>query len=65
MSEKILNDCQRPGSFRFRLVLYPGVEQTFRQLHRKYRLALISDTPMAYAAQELNAIRFFEDSISR
>jgi len=41
---------------RFRLQLYPGVEETIRQLHRKYHLAIISDGQTAYAVPELNAV---------
>ncbi len=41
---------------RFRLQLYPGVEETLQQLHRKYHLAVISDGQTAYAVPELNAI---------
>jgi putative hydrolase of the HAD superfamily len=35
---------------------YPGVRHTIRQLHQKYRLAIISDGQTAYAIPELNAV---------
>lgn len=41
---------------RFRLQLYPGVADTIRQLHAKYRLAIISDGQAAYAVPELHAV---------
>lgn len=41
---------------RYRLQLYPGVEETIRQLHRDYRLAIVSDAQTAYALPELNAV---------
>ena len=41
---------------RFRLQLYPGVEETIRQLHQKYHLAIISDGQSAYAFPELHAV---------
>jgi putative hydrolase of the HAD superfamily len=41
---------------RFQLQLYPGVEETIRQLHQKYHLAIISDGQTAYAVPELNAV---------
>ncbi|MBL8415840.1 MAG: HAD family hydrolase [Propionivibrio sp.] len=55
---------QLPGFFaetyraasRFRLHLYPGVDSTIRQLHRNYRLAVVSDAQTAYAIPELNAV---------
>jgi len=55
---------QLPGLFaetyraasRYRLQLYPGVDQTIRQLHRNYRLAIVSDAQTAYAIPELNAV---------
>jgi len=41
---------------RFRLQTYPGVEETIRQLHSKYRLATVSDAQTAYALPELYAV---------
>jgi putative hydrolase of the HAD superfamily len=41
---------------RFRLQAYPGVEETLRQLHGRYRLAAISDGQAAYAVPELYAV---------
>jgi putative hydrolase of the HAD superfamily len=38
------------------LQLYPGVEDTIRQLQPRYRLAIISDGQSAYAVPELNAV---------
>lgn len=40
---------------RFRLQLYQGVEDTIKQLHPKYHLAIVSDGQTAYAVPELNA----------
>ena len=51
----LLAETHRAAS-RFRLALYPGVEETIRQLHSKYRLAIVSDAQTAYAVPELNAI---------
>jgi putative hydrolase of the HAD superfamily len=55
---------QLPGFFaetyraasRHRLQLYPGVDETIRQLHQNYRLAIVSDAQTAYAIPELNAV---------
>jgi putative hydrolase of the HAD superfamily len=52
---RLLAETHRAAS-RFRLQLYPGVEDTLRQLHQKYRLAIISDGQTAYAIPELNAV---------
>jgi putative hydrolase of the HAD superfamily len=52
---KFLAEAHRAAS-RFRLQLYPGVEDTIRQLHQKYHLAIISDGQSAYAIPELNAV---------
>lgn len=52
---RLLAEAHRAAS-RFRLKLYPGVEQTLRQLHQKYALAVISDAQTAYAVPELNAV---------
>ena len=41
---------------RFRLQLYPGVEDTMAHLHSKYHLAAITDAQTAYAVPELNAV---------
>lgn len=40
---------------RYRLQLYPGVEDTIKQLHLKYHLAIVSDGQTAYAVPEMNA----------
>ena len=52
---RFLAETHRAAS-RFRLQLYPGVEDTIRQLHAKYHLAVISDGQTAYAIPELNAV---------
>src|ERR1022692_831966 len=52
---RLLAETHRAAS-RFRLQLYPGVEDTIRQLHQKYHLAIISDGQTAYAIPELNAV---------
>ena len=41
---------------RYRLQLYPGVEDTIKQLHPKYHLAIVSDGQTAYAVPELNTV---------
>ena len=41
---------------RFRLQLYPGVDDTLRQLHPKYHLAVVTDAQSAYAIPELDAV---------
>lgn len=41
---------------RYRLQLYPGVEDTLKQLHLKYKMAIVSDGQTAYAVPELNAV---------
>jgi len=51
----LLAETHRAAS-RFRLQVYPGVEDTLRQLHRKFPLAIISDGQSAYAVPELNAV---------
>jgi putative hydrolase of the HAD superfamily len=51
----ILAEAHRAAS-RFRLRPYPGVEETLRQLHAKYRLAIVSDGQVAYAIPELHAV---------
>ena len=50
----LLAEVHRAAS-RFRLQPYPGVEDTIRQLHSKYRLAVISDAQTPYALPELHA----------
>jgi putative hydrolase of the HAD superfamily len=52
---RLLAETYRAVS-RFRLQLYPGVEDTIRRLHQKYHLAIISDGQTAYAVPELNAV---------
>ncbi len=52
---RLLAETYRAAS-RFRLQLYPGVEDTIRQLHSKYHLAIISDGQTAYAVPELNTV---------
>jgi putative hydrolase of the HAD superfamily len=51
----LLAETYRAAS-RFRLQLYPGVEDTLKHLHPKYRLAAITDGQVAYALPELNAV---------
>lgn len=51
----LLAEAHRAAS-RFRLQPYPGVEETLRQLHAKYRLAIVSDGQTAYAIPELHAV---------
>lgn len=51
----VLAETFRAAS-RFRLQLYPGVEETIRQLHPNYRLAIISDGQTAFAVPELHAV---------
>jgi putative hydrolase of the HAD superfamily len=51
----LLAETYRAAS-RFRLQLYPGVEETIRQLHQKYHLAVITDGQSAYALPELHAV---------
>jgi putative hydrolase of the HAD superfamily len=51
----LLAEAHRAAS-RFRLQLYPGVEDTIRQLHREYRLAVVTDGQTAYAVPEMNAV---------
>ena len=52
---RLLAETHRAAS-RFQLQPYPGVEDTIRQLHAKYHLAIISDGQIAYAIPELNAV---------
>lgn len=51
----LLAEVHRAAS-RFRLQPYPGVEDTLRQLHRNYHLAVVTDAQSAYALPELNAV---------
>lgn len=51
----LLAEAHRAAS-RFQLQLYPGVADTIRRLHEKYRLAVISDAQSAYAIAELHAV---------
>ena len=51
----LLAETHRAAS-RYRLQLYNGVEETIKQLHPKYKLAIVSDGQTAYAAPELNAV---------
>lgn len=51
---RLLAETHRAAS-RFRLQPYPGVEDTIRQLHSRYHLAIISDGQVACALPELNA----------
>lgn len=52
---RLLAETHRAAS-RFQLQLYPGVEDTIRQLHTKYHLAIITDGQAVYAVPELNAV---------
>jgi len=52
---RLLAETYRAAS-RFRLQLYPGVEDIIWQLRLKYHLAIISDGQSAYAVPELNAV---------
>jgi len=61
----LLAETYRAAS-RFRLQLYPGVEETMAQLQSNYRLAAVSDAQTAYAIPELNAVgllRYFDPII--
>ena len=51
----ILAEVYRSVS-RFKLQLYPGVEEIVGQLHEKYRLAALSDGQSAWAVPELHAV---------
>jgi len=51
---RLLAETHRAAS-RFRLQPYPGVEDTIRQLHSRYHLAIISDGQVACALPELSA----------
>jgi putative hydrolase of the HAD superfamily len=52
---RLLAETHRAAS-RFRLQLYPGVDETLRQLHPKYRLAAVTDAQSAYGVPEMNAV---------
>jgi putative hydrolase of the HAD superfamily len=55
---RLLAETHRAAS-RYRLQLYPGVEDTLKHLRPKYHLAIISDGQTAYAVPELNAVGLF------
>lgn len=52
---RLLAETYRAAS-RFRLQLYPGVDETLRQLHPKYHLAVVTDAQSAYAIPEMDAV---------
>lgn len=52
---RLLAEVHRAAS-RFRLQLYPGVDETLRQLHPQYRLAVVTDAQSVYAVPELDAV---------
>ncbi len=52
---RFLAETHRAAS-RFRLQLYNGVEETIKQLHPKYHLAIVSDGQSAYAVPELHGV---------
>jgi len=52
---RLLAEMHRAAS-RFRLQLYPGVEDTIWQLRPKYHLAIVSDGQAAYAIPELHTV---------
>lgn len=52
---RLLAEAHRAAA-RFRLQCYPGVKDTLRQLHREYRLAVVTDGQSAYAVPELHAV---------
>lgn len=52
---RLLAETHRAAS-RFRLQLYPGVEDTIRALSLRYRLGVVSDGQTAYAVPELEAV---------
>lgn len=52
---RLFAETHRAAS-RYRLQLYPGVEDTIKQLPPKYHLAIVSDGQPAYAIPELNAV---------
>lgn len=52
---RLLAETYRAAS-RYRLQLYPGVQDTIRQLHPHYHLAVVTDGQTAYAIPELNAV---------
>ncbi|NTV15229.1 MAG: HAD family hydrolase [Desulfobulbaceae bacterium] len=51
----LLAETYRAAS-RYRLQPYPGVEDTIKQLHPRYHLAIVSDGQTAYATPELHAV---------
>lgn len=52
---RFLAEAHRAAS-RFRLQLYPGVEETIRQLDSLYHLAVVTDGQSIYAVPELNSV---------
>jgi putative hydrolase of the HAD superfamily len=52
---RLLAEAHRATSL-FRLQLIPGVDDTLRQLHPNYHLAVVTDGQSAYAVPELNAV---------
>jgi putative hydrolase of the HAD superfamily len=52
---RLLAETHRAAS-RFRLQLYPGVENTLTQLLPKYHLAVVSDAQSPFAVPELNTL---------
>jgi len=52
---RLLAEAHRAAS-RYKLQLYPGVEDTLRRLLPKYHLAVVSDAQSAFAVPELNAV---------
>jgi putative hydrolase of the HAD superfamily len=52
---RLLAETHRAAS-RFRLQLYPGVDETLRQLHPKFRLAAVTDAQSAYAIPEMDVV---------
>lgn len=52
---RFLAEVHRAAS-RERLQLFPGVQDTLQQLHKRYALAIISDAQSAYAVPELNTV---------
>ena len=52
---RLLAEIHRAAS-RLRLQTYPDVIEVIRQLHENYRLAIITDSQIAYAIPELNAV---------
>lgn len=55
---RLVAETHRAAS-RYRLQLYPGVEDTIKHLLPNYHLAIITDGQTAYAIPELNAVGLF------